>query len=801
VTGRFDTLIYTDCRSGQGLQGTAGLQFQARSAGADGRAMSIVQRNLLYEPPPSWMRERRPVGEYPPSFAHVWDGLLATAAGVYLGRESVGGREGNQLTHSITTRDPAAYSLVRPAQLYGASFWTTKPALSTECPSLESGWRPGPFGAAEAQEFVRSQPQGAELLRTLLSELRRNVANRGRRVLFVAREPSAVLRWLTAATLLLPQREALRVGFKVFTLNPAYAPHHVLAVHPDWSATGVDLDHDQGYVVVDLVRHAWSRVEPSPRARLWTDLFLSEDPFDVIDAVEVAAASGLRSDAAVAVALAAILGRKPDRGGASDLVSWLRRGPPPLVRRYGPGIIDLFIDSGPEWPTEILLGLHEASRQADFPHRAAAVRLALIEAELQEAMSTCLVRPGSVSRLAPDSWGSSEQTSATLLLSDALHTATPAQFNAALRICGRFGIRPAIGELQPGLRRFILDWADHPERPYDPRSWPGHDEIDLLLREEIGSRLSGDPSGDEELGDRWWEILLREPMRIDTILDAVVVSAALRHLPPEQQQDLVVECLQEAADDANPIAAVATTSAVVWAFRSTTPTEARLLCRVLPTGTSLDPQIFAVLASRLTRGYVPSADDLIAGQTLLKHGLWTPSRQVTETIDGHLAMQQVIAQLQKEHPDIAALTLATLKVPLHVVQAKAGDLQDAMLGAPLAAATVRVLEKAPMMTGPLSKQLCREVAGNSRPSHIALAFVLVNVKVVSFAVAGQLSDRTRTDLERALRKWLARSSQKRFEEVTAQVGALGPLWSPYWQAIVKDGRRQGIRRLLSGRGR
>src|SRR5262249_59335242 len=51
VTGRFETLIYTDCRPGEGLQGVAGLQVQARSADSAAAAEPLVQRYLLYEPP------------------------------------------------------------------------------------------------------------------------------------------------------------------------------------------------------------------------------------------------------------------------------------------------------------------------------------------------------------------------------------------------------------------------------------------------------------------------------------------------------------------------------------------------------------------------------------------------------------------------------------------------------------------------------------------------------------------------------------------------------------------------------
>jgi hypothetical protein len=289
MTGQFEALIYTDCVPGQGLRGSAGLQFQARSAGAGQEAMAVVQRALLYEPPAAWMHERRPVADYPPSFAHVWDGYLATAAGVYLGREANGNREGNQLTHSIVTKDPGTYGLVRPAQLFGASFWTDQPAGSTECPAVAAGWQPGPLDAETIQEFVGDHPDGEHRLAGLVTALSTIHEPKAQRVLFVAEHPEPVLRWLVAGTLLLPQPRALAVGFKIFSTNPAYATQPVLAVHPEWYTAAPG----SGYLVADLVNDRWGEFPVDPVAAAWARLFCAEDPYDVIDAVELAGASGL----------------------------------------------------------------------------------------------------------------------------------------------------------------------------------------------------------------------------------------------------------------------------------------------------------------------------------------------------------------------------------------------------------------------------------------------------------------------------------------------------------------------------
>ena len=69
----FASLYYTDCLPGQGLGGGAGFGFQARSEGAGEDEQRLVQRGALYEVPVRWMRDRRPVADFPPSLAHLHD--------------------------------------------------------------------------------------------------------------------------------------------------------------------------------------------------------------------------------------------------------------------------------------------------------------------------------------------------------------------------------------------------------------------------------------------------------------------------------------------------------------------------------------------------------------------------------------------------------------------------------------------------------------------------------------------------------------------------------------------------------
>ena len=124
----FGAAIYTNCAPGEGLEAVGGMQFQSSSAGVDRETLAVIRRHVIYELPEQLIQEEQPVEEFPPSFAHVHDRVFATAAGVYVGREADGSRQGNHLTHAVVTDDPRAYRSVRPAQLFHAPFWRTEPA-------------------------------------------------------------------------------------------------------------------------------------------------------------------------------------------------------------------------------------------------------------------------------------------------------------------------------------------------------------------------------------------------------------------------------------------------------------------------------------------------------------------------------------------------------------------------------------------------------------------------------------------------------------------------------------------------
>ncbi|MGA5301107.1 GTPase-associated protein 1-related protein [Nucisporomicrobium flavum] len=606
----FETLIYTDCVPGQGLQGTAGLQFQARSPGADRAAMSLVQGADLYEPPASWMRDRRPLEDYPPSFAHAYDTVYATAAGVYLGREANGGREGNQLTHAIVTADPASYLLHRPAQLFGAPFWLKQPAPTTECEPVRHPWEPGPFDIEAAKALVTENPRGTELLDRLLTSLLALTGSDGRRVLFISEDAEEVLRWISTATLLLPQEQALKIGFKVFTTNPAYATQPVVAVHPGWDSTAVTLEDDGGYAVFDLTRNDSSKVPVDPQARRWVRLLLDEDPYDVLDMVETAAATGRENpDEAYELARLMVLhGPGLSQHDARVAVSWLKTTPATVLRPSREKLIDKLLDDVTQWPEDILRDLDEIARsgQAD-PSRPPQVRVALISAELDRAARQGTASTIELGALPPGAWQDQHTDQCEALVVEELRAVRdPRMFDAVLKVAHRFHLTARVDDAAEASRAFIEAWADHPELDLSPGSW-GTAQRPLLddLRSELTRRVRAGHG--DEVGDAWWN-LLRVPMPMsDDPLDAALFAAKMVHSAEAARASLIEKLVTQALGTAPEDRArtVERTISTLWSRVPPSLDEYRQVAQLLPNGFALPAALARPLVEAILAGNDP----------------------------------------------------------------------------------------------------------------------------------------------------------------------------------------------------
>lgn len=523
----FHSLYYTDCGPGQGLRGGAGFQFQAVSPDTTDEMMTVVQRSALYEAPVGWMREKRPVEEYPPSLVHVHNSVYATARGVYLGAETGGVREGNQFTHALVTTDAQLYGPTRPAQLWDAPWWVEEPASSTECPAVPAEPEAGPFGVDALREWVLGQQNGELWLLAVHSAVDRVHDEGAPRVVFISEDPGAVVRWIAAATLLLPQERALEVGFRVFATNPQFSEQEVLALHPDWAGSLAEPERHTDFTVFNLVTGKHREAEASDSALHWVPRFLRADPYDVVDAIELSyqfahSRGAARPNTADRLAAGVLALEEPVSGpdSAMALAEWLAAPPGVSPTDVLEPVLAAVLASDPGVPVLARLA------GADLA-RAGQVRIALLRAEIGEIVRG--TPAGTRAPLPERRWRPDEAERAAKLVEGAAGAVLPERMDLLLRTAARFDVQPRLGNFAEPAARFVDWWAQHPDAGVDPARWTCGAELIDILRDVLALRLDG-PWREEvaaAVKERWWRLLAPTVSDPFMPLDAAVASAAV----------------------------------------------------------------------------------------------------------------------------------------------------------------------------------------------------------------------------------------------------------------------------------
>lgn len=491
----FGRLLYTDCAPGAGRGGGGGFQVQAQSPGVDSRLSAIATSWLLYEVQDTWVSERRPVGEFPRGFAHAAAGGYGTGQGRYVGKEVMGGRQGNHLADCLLTDDPELYGTIRPAQFYGSEFWRADPWPTPDCPDYAGDLEPGPLmDLEELTGWVRARQERGPLLARLLSVLE---DPDGSRVVILSADPDEAMRWIATATLLLPQRRALDISFKVFSANPARARQRVVAAPPDLYprlAPGAV----PGVFVLDAAACQADEAPVSERAAFLAGELAGDaeaDPLDILDALELAdELSGGNWPTGVDALQAAWAITRPDEPlhATAQVQDWLMGAGAEQLAEYGPELVEKALAASPSAGLLRWLDTAVAGRRLDFDQET--VRARLLAAELAEALAGQEVP---AQRLPPlrlsekvKRDAESDVTSA-LLAGDRMD---PGQVDRVLRLAFRHEVTLQPAPLAERLRGLAIAWIEDPARTWDPRgrmlAEVVLDEVYAVLHERFAEPLS-----------------------------------------------------------------------------------------------------------------------------------------------------------------------------------------------------------------------------------------------------------------------------------------------------------------------
>ena len=595
TAGAFDRLLYTDCRAGTGRGAGGGFQVQAQSAGVDGGQSKLAVGWLLYDAPNAWIVAQRPVADFPLGFAHAAGDGYGTAQSRYVGTEATGSRQGNHLADCLLTRDADLYGPTRPAQLWRSPLWRSEAWETTECPALTETPPPGPLTVDSVTQWLRARPGRAAVLARLVSVLEDPA---GRRVVITAGGPDEAMTWIAAATLLLPARDALQVSFKVFCPNPQWGEHRIVAVPRDLNPQ-VAPGRGESAFVLDADEAVSDEAEVSARASFWTGLLAAvEDPYDVVDAVELAGQlnAGQPRDWPEARLTAWAL-TAPDDAEVHprDLYQWLTTADPEPLKEHGPPVARRIMAAGA--PAAVLRWIDDAASRGCIEVNREAVRGQLLTAEIAEVRAGGTPPQDALVKVVTNV---SNRRDADSELSSAIVLGSDAEVDLLLRLARRHGVRLQMAPLQSRLGEFTARWIDDPAADHDPAQWALREEILDQAHDQLQLRFAagGTPWARSAL-PRLWRHFTSRPGDLADELDCYLQVAAIREVPSDRRPARVQTLLKRVsqAPGARDGLAAIQQALIDWALVG--QLEACVLLRNLPRSVPLDRLVLDRVMDRM----------------------------------------------------------------------------------------------------------------------------------------------------------------------------------------------------------
>jgi hypothetical protein len=623
TAGAFDRLLYTDCRAGTGRGAGGGFQVQAQSAGVDSAQAKMAVGWLLYDAPSAWIAQRRPVEEFPLGLAHAAEAGYGTAQSRYLGTEATGARQGNHLADCLLTRDPDLYGPTRPAQLWRSPLWRAGAWDTTDCPQFEDTPPLGPLTVDAVAEWLRGRRERAPVLARLLTVMEDPA---GRRVVITAAGPDEALLWITAATLLLPVRAALDVSFKVFCSNPQRATHRIVAVPKELNPQVVPGQSGSAFVL-DADEATSDKAEISERARFWIGRFATAaDPYDVVDAVELAGLLGAGTDPDGADAMITAWALTVPDGPLDDpaaLFRWLSHADPKLQQEHGSGVVRRIVAAGA--PAATLRWIDASAAQGRVDADRPLVRARLLTAEIAEVRGGGAAADDALPDIGIDAGArrdaDSELSSAILLGSDP-------EVDLLLRLSRRHGIEPTLAPLSARLSAFAVGWVDHPGRDYHPSGWALGEPVLDLVHDELQHRLAA--RGIDGISDalqRLWRHLAHRPSDLADPLDCYIQVAAIRVLKREQRLSRLNELIRQAGAGPRAREELTGLQRALVESRALGPAEALAILPALPDTVPVAPETIDLAVDEIERTAArPTASTLDALGVLYRRGI-APQRE------------------------------------------------------------------------------------------------------------------------------------------------------------------------------
>lgn len=476
----FEVAVYTDVRADEALDGVAGFNFLAESAGVTGTDRQFIAQRMLHVVKSSWHVESPDELAHPESCIYRKSGgKHYMSRGKSIGKTVTAPRPGNQLTQAILTSDPEDFTPYRPAQLYAAMNWN----LSRETGGKQIPSWPTPLEIDERYEpdelkleLVEDSPFGSEFLPQFLTMVEQAVSEPARKMIIVHTDLDLVMRYIALASLFLDFQRSLDLSFVAFAEDPLAVVADIVGATPDFGTVPSPSSGSTAYNVIDLLAVQMTPVEVSESAARQAQWFAGGDAVDALAAVDLARrwepalGATVATDAAGIVSFAHNPVAAPhDRAAALRAVSsMVAVGLSDDLAMYADELLDAVVTSPPNSAEDIVLAADavDASHLAGMDDVGIGILLPTLEVlagrpDLIPAWCEAVSkwRPGP----APLSWDSSDarghalQSQAHII--DSARTEDLAHVLIAARISG---LLPEDHAVAATLDRFADYWSQHP---------------------------------------------------------------------------------------------------------------------------------------------------------------------------------------------------------------------------------------------------------------------------------------------------------------------------------------------------
>lgn len=599
VTMSFRELIYTDCQASESLNGGSGFQYQARTEQTS-PSDEDAGRNLLYVPSRQLLSTRRPVADYPRSMAYGRDGSIAISTGEYLGAESGGARQGNFISHILFTDDSADLLPTRPAQLYEAPVWNRSKMADQRMPTHEA---PLPFDSlmdvAALQRLVKAVPESVVFLSHVVTMFEEAAASDYTRLAISCSDLTTTMQWLAVGTLLLPGRLALACSFQVFVDDVNDVPQRVTAVHPPTNGAHSSVLDLPGMNGIDLDALVCSPCSTSDRARFWAERFVNGDPYDIVEAIDLADDLNQVDEFPGRIsAKAALLGEPLEDANEVDAVlATLATAPTDLMAEYGPALVGALRHGITPLPVDqwysVLRSLGRSGTGSDEVSdelRIQLIRMAALDPETAEAVTSLILDDPSGAQTWI--WANSVKAHAAALdLATIIVAAHDQDVPELLTAAAISNVPVPWPSVNDRMSRFARAWASTSVLGRNRAGWLFRDQVTDQVVDVLneGFKSSARAQYQRSLTIGSWDWLEGTPWTEDKAspLSIALVAKGLPKLSPDDRRSALADLVHQNSPRV---------WADIWTNKQPTLDELEEWCQVAPTSLDLEDFCLFIVA-------------------------------------------------------------------------------------------------------------------------------------------------------------------------------------------------------------